>query len=553
MAIRMRRGNEADFDPEKMLPGEWAVSTDTKYVRMCFAPGIVLRMATYEAFESDMAEIRKILLECQSIQTAVELIQNNVTNSELVIENYVKEAKQYRDEAEQYRNETEQFRNEAFSTTSGLIINNTARGDTIHLTDSAKSKVLAFGLYGKAVQNKYSGKNLIPYPHDYAYPHTNSGLTFTYDEETGYITVNGTANSTTGSYAVLNIQNRNDTNTPFYLPKGEYKATGCPSDGGNGKYRIAIGYTNTDGSYSAYGMDDGNGFEFEVTDETRPMQVQLIVYNGYTANNLVFKPMIRPADIVDDTYEPYVGGIPAPSPDYPQKITISKWKYDSVAVTLESGDRTEVSSFVLRTDGLAGIPVDSEGNYTDENGQQWICDEIVKYADGTGKRIQRIGMKIYNGSEDTWGRITQDSYKTVYFYDNASRMTIAKKEIISNMYLNHPSNSVNDATTGYVFYNASVKNLFYAYGSKEEAKTIDDWKTFLSANNLVTYYVLETPIETDLTADELKAYENLQTFYPVTNVSNNANCGMSITYVADTKNYIDNKIASLEKALYNNI
>ena len=53
MAIQNRRGYEADFDPAKMLPGEWAVSLDTKYVRMCFAPGECLRMATYEGFEQN--------------------------------------------------------------------------------------------------------------------------------------------------------------------------------------------------------------------------------------------------------------------------------------------------------------------------------------------------------------------------------------------------------------------------------------------------------------------------------------------------------------------
>ena len=29
--MQMRRGLEADFDPDKMRPGEWAVSTDKKY------------------------------------------------------------------------------------------------------------------------------------------------------------------------------------------------------------------------------------------------------------------------------------------------------------------------------------------------------------------------------------------------------------------------------------------------------------------------------------------------------------------------------------------
>lgn len=70
--IQMRQGNEEDFEPDKMLPGEWAVSLDSKYVRMCFSPGLCIRMATYEGFEEDMREIQKILKECQDIKEAVQ-------------------------------------------------------------------------------------------------------------------------------------------------------------------------------------------------------------------------------------------------------------------------------------------------------------------------------------------------------------------------------------------------------------------------------------------------------------------------------------------------
>ncbi len=70
--IQMRRGAEELFDPDQMTAGEWAVSTDSKKVWMCFRPGFVLRMATYEAFEKDMELIREILKECQDIQAAVE-------------------------------------------------------------------------------------------------------------------------------------------------------------------------------------------------------------------------------------------------------------------------------------------------------------------------------------------------------------------------------------------------------------------------------------------------------------------------------------------------
>lgn len=48
MAIQMRRGQQTDFDPDKLSPGEWAVSLDRKYIYMCFAPGDVRRMSTYE-------------------------------------------------------------------------------------------------------------------------------------------------------------------------------------------------------------------------------------------------------------------------------------------------------------------------------------------------------------------------------------------------------------------------------------------------------------------------------------------------------------------------
>lgn len=95
MAIQVRRGNEVDFDPSKMLPGEWAVSLDTKYVRMCFSPGVCLRMATYEAFEADMEEIEAILTESRTIQEAVAKIQTEINDTAVVVEDYAILSKSY--------------------------------------------------------------------------------------------------------------------------------------------------------------------------------------------------------------------------------------------------------------------------------------------------------------------------------------------------------------------------------------------------------------------------------------------------------------------------
>lgn len=88
--IQMRHGLEQDLDSDQLTVGEWAVSTDKKYVRMCFAPGIVIRMATYESFEQDMLEIQTILATCQEIQTAVDEMAKLAEQHKNDAENYAK-------------------------------------------------------------------------------------------------------------------------------------------------------------------------------------------------------------------------------------------------------------------------------------------------------------------------------------------------------------------------------------------------------------------------------------------------------------------------------
>ncbi len=67
MAIQMRRGFKADFNPAKLLPGEWAVAIDSntqnQIVWMCFAAGIVKRMGTYEDFKQQILEATEEIKE----------------------------------------------------------------------------------------------------------------------------------------------------------------------------------------------------------------------------------------------------------------------------------------------------------------------------------------------------------------------------------------------------------------------------------------------------------------------------------------------------------
>jgi chemotaxis protein histidine kinase CheA len=76
MAIQMRRGAYAEFDPLKMKAGEWAVSTDSdtkkQQIWMCFAPGIVKRMGTVEDFDVEIQRLIQSYLDgmAQSVSQA---------------------------------------------------------------------------------------------------------------------------------------------------------------------------------------------------------------------------------------------------------------------------------------------------------------------------------------------------------------------------------------------------------------------------------------------------------------------------------------------------
>lgn len=95
MAIQMRRGLRADFDPSKMLPGEWAVSIDSdtssQIVWMCFRAGVVKRMGTYEDFKAQIEEVtedirQEYINEFNVILGQVDALANQVqTNTDSVI------------------------------------------------------------------------------------------------------------------------------------------------------------------------------------------------------------------------------------------------------------------------------------------------------------------------------------------------------------------------------------------------------------------------------------------------------------------------------------
>lgn len=107
--LLVRRGLEADFRPDKMKQGEWALSTDNKYIRMCVADGVCVRIATYDAFEEDMQIIEGIIAEARDIKTALEQIQTVVSGKADQVEVWAENAEIYAGQAEASATQSESW------------------------------------------------------------------------------------------------------------------------------------------------------------------------------------------------------------------------------------------------------------------------------------------------------------------------------------------------------------------------------------------------------------------------------------------------------------
>lgn len=203
-------------------------------------------------------------------------------------------------------------------------------------------------------------------------------------------------------------------------------------------------------------------------------------------------------------------------------------------------------SLTLATpNGLPGIPVTKDGNYTDADGQQWVCDEIDLER---GKYVQRVAIEKNNGgwelkpSSDIPGGFFQHNKLTNIF-------SIALKKSLCNIAsFTSWGAPVNDK---YAF--ALNGHGIYFSPPKGAEITAEELNAKLNSLSFPVVFVgeLATPIERDLTPEEIAAYKALRTYGPTTVITNDAGAGMEVTYVADTKAYIDKKFKELNQAIVN--
>lgn len=329
------------------------------------------------------------------------------------------------------------------------------------------------------------------------------------------------------------------------------RTSGDGSAGSTDEYTI----TYTDGTTSTYTVYNGKDAPDEAVrytpqDLTEPQQAQARA-NIDAAAGITESASGEVLALTDAAESPLRGLVVygkstqdgTPTPDAPVPI-VSVGDDGTVNVTVEGGDDNTVQTLPISTpDGLCGIPVTSGGNYTDANGQQWVCDEVdfIK-----GVRKQRIGVKDFDGTE-TWSKNKDYQYYSAY---NGEQKAFA--ECLATAFCGSPKDAYNAQGAEAI----SVSSTMIWLWSKTLCTSADDIRAYFAeksaeGNPAKLYYLLALPIETPLTADELAAYAALHTNYPNTTIYADDNAGLAVDYTADTKAYIDKKFAELSAAIVN--
>lgn len=410
--------------------------------------------------------------------------------------------------------------------------------------------VTEFRMFGRSEQDTTTGAQLIPFELD-AEMTSEDGVTKCVPKKDGFhIELNGTSTQTSKS-DIRFVGGSNYLEEDSYdeyenLPAGTYYAK--ISD--NRFILNVIAWRGT--NITLISTSTGGSFEVQDGDKFR-----IFIRPSISAVDATVKAIISKQD--DSVmYEPYTGGKPSPSTNYPQEITnagddgsidvevtganllnpelsgnsVNETVYPMLnegSVALPWEPYKQPQSLTVQTpNGLPGIPVTSGGNYTDADGQQWICDEIDFKR---GKYVQKIILITLTGSNLQAG-IASEQYGT---YVNTNRDNLlrypSQKLVMSDQYIGV---AYDDRTKSVDCYRAYLDNtgrlvIRLPVGDNRSLKEI---KVAVDEQKPQFLCALATPIETDLSEEQMQQFLALRSYYPTTVVTNDEDVWMKMSYKA---------------------
>ena len=313
---------------------------------------------------------------------------------------------------------------------------NTAAGHIITIDDAAKAPLRNLKIYGKTIQN---GTPAADAPVDLVSVGDSGSVKVTiggknlFDSDTIFAKF-GFTKQTDGSWLAYNYHGK--VFTPPVDSKQMFLRVIAKSTGAHTSYPFAARAYYTDGTYS-------NFFTLEKS------QTDWIELQGSS----------DPAKTISSINFTYGGSVATQNSFYIRDLMLS---YAAEIQTLT----------VPVNSSLCGIPVAADGNYTDDNGQQWICDEIDL---GSGLFIKRIGViesytneSISTAFMSSTGELTVGA-KVFYVLDKPATYAVNDELYTTypTLYTHAPNTTVyNDASAwmevSYYSPNSAVPMIFSA-------------------------------------------------------------------------------------------
>lgn len=189
---------------------------------------------------------------------------------------------------------------------------------------------------------------------------------------------------------------------------------------------------------------------------------------------------------------------------------------------------------------LPAIPVTADGNYTDPTGQQWVCDEVDFER---GVYVQNVHKFILDGTENI---SREERSNNTYRYVIRQYSPVKVKPTLGGC-CSHFKYNIAPIGTNDVDNVLSLWTTGYPYCRCDSITSVEDMSTWLlqqyeNGTPVTVMGVLESPIETPLTTEELETFKALRSNYPNTTVFNDSGAHMELNYNVDTKTYVDNGI-----------
>jgi hypothetical protein len=392
------------------------------------------------------------------------------------------------------------------SSATGIVETTHTTNGYKYLGNSTEKPIKQIVIKGNTVQNSTKGLNLINCT---AKTTTINGITMVNNRD-GTYTVNGTAT------------NDFDIAIAKYTMKQNiyYTLSGCPSGGSETTY-----YLDPRG----YKYDTGSGLTIRNPKQDFSNYIRIVIKKDVTVNNLLFKPMFNEGQTAQP-FEPYTGGKPSPSPEYPQEVR----GVDKILATFKGNKSTLTKSL----------------NHTLLKPLYRLSQNVYDYIDfNRGKIIRNVGVVTFDGSSDEQWQ----------FASNRAKIDISNmKSLIYNdghVYFcdkfKYNKNVYSDTSTEDGFITSGVALYIRKYDEFSKMSKNADVNKYFQSNPITVYYQLSTPTEEDIPSALLTQLQALQTYYPETfiNFTSTVKPFVDLEYIVDTKHLIDSLYNTINRSL----